>query len=133
MRVLKSMSWDDRWSQYIMGEAYGGMRLDMLSTERYGIIFVMQQLREKMTVYEAFLKGVEAVASRESIKKSIIKQISKAEKQIEKNRKEGICNEELEAVYAAVIKGLGVKNLKNGVNIAHIVQKMEIMQDAMLC
>ena len=114
MRVLKSMSWDDRWSQYIMGEAYGGMRLEMLSPERFGIIFVMQQLRDGMTVYEAFLKGVEAVAGRESIRESVIKQIANAEKYSERNKKKGICNEELEDFVCALRRGLYGSDKRNG-------------------
>ncbi len=107
MKVLKQMSWDDKWSQYIMGEAYGGMRLEMLSPERFGIIFVMQQLRDGMTVYEAFLKGVEAVAGRESIKKSVVKLIAKAEKQKEKNAEKCITDEELDDYIRALRQGLG--------------------------
>lgn len=112
MRVLKSMSWNDKWSQYIMGEAYGGIRLEMLSPERVGIIFVMQQLREGMTVYEAFLKGVEAVAGRESIKRNVIKQIAKAEKQRMKDAKSGFLDEVLEDYIKALRSGLGENGAK---------------------
>ena len=63
---LKEMDWDDKWENYI---EYGETDVDeqfrwdnfynMDAPYIYQIISVMHQLKGKMTVYEAFLKGLE--------------------------------------------------------------------------
>lgn len=64
---LKEMKWDDNWEDYILyGSEFVSKKtkweyfFDVYDSCTHQVITVMKQLENKMSVYEAFLKGEEA-------------------------------------------------------------------------
>ncbi len=75
MIYLKKLDWNDKWENYIEyghrrpvfdGRSMFTCRSVIAMPCVYTIISVMHQLEGKMTVYEAFLKGLELCYSSES-------------------------------------------------------------------
>ena len=62
---LKEMDWEDKWEKYLrygktyVDEQYRWDEYYVNAPYTFQIVSVMDQLRGKMTVYEAFLKGLE--------------------------------------------------------------------------
>lgn len=71
IETLKKLTWEDKWENYVrfgepteplLFDRYGNLiRHDLPEPSTIAIIEVMSQLKGKMTVYDAYLKGVEAV------------------------------------------------------------------------
>ncbi len=108
---LKEMDWDDKWENYIK---YGKTDVDeqfrwdnfynMSAPYIYQIISVMHQLKGKMTVYEAFLKGLEIYyCSTTCGRKSFLQNYRYVQNKIYKNIKKGIIDEFLIDVHSAML------------------------------
>lgn len=108
---LKEMDWDDKWENYIK---YGKTDVDeqfkwdnfynMSAPYIYQIISVMHQLKGKMTVYEAFLKGLEVYyCSTTCGKKSFLQNYRYVQNKIYKNIKKGIIDEFLIDVHSVML------------------------------
>ena len=86
----------------------------MTEPNSFYIIDVISHLKDKMTVYEAYLKGVEAVFQLETDNQcgACKKQLIQLKKQEIRNLKKGIIDEELRDYIAAATRGYE-KWLKN--------------------
>lgn len=66
LKVLKKLTWDDKWKNYVQ---YGQFHAPVLERPEVpcgdigAILSVMHQLVEKMSVWQAYLKGVEFLYS----------------------------------------------------------------------
>lgn len=105
------MDWDDKWENYI---EYGETDVDeqfrwdnfynMDAPYIYQIISVMHQLKGKMTVYEAFLKGLEIYyCSTTCGRKSFLQNYRYVQNKIYKNIKKGIIDEFLIDVHSVML------------------------------
>lgn len=108
---LKEMDWDDKWENYI---EYGKTDVDeqfrwdnfynIAAPYIYQIISVMHQLKGKMTVYEAFLKGLEIYyCSTTCGRKSFLQNYRYVQNKIYKNMKKGIIDEFLIDVHSVML------------------------------
>ena len=117
IKTLKKITWDDEWVNFVR---FGGpqeplrfdrqgniIKTDLPDPYYFAIIEVMAQLKGKMTVYEAYLKGVEAVFGMTTYNQdgTCLKWLIKLKKQEIKNLKKGIYDEELTDFLSAATKG----------------------------
>lgn len=114
MLRLKQMSWDDRWQNYI---EYGCGHTNISEVDRWNnyrklnapfmfqVISVMMQLKDKMSVYEAFLKALEIYYSSTTCgKKSYLKEYRGLQNKIYKDMKKGVVDEFLVDFHSVMIK-----------------------------
>lgn len=109
---LKEMDWNDKWENYI---EYGKINVDEQSKwynfyyntnppYKYQIMEVMHQLEGKMTVYEAFLKGVEAYyCSTTCGQESFLRDYRRVQNKIYRNMKKGIVDEFLIDIHSVML------------------------------
>lgn len=120
MLRLKKMSWNDKWQNYIV---YGKTNVseknkwnnyrNFEAPYKYQIILVMQQLKNKMSVYEAFLKGLEVYYSSLTCgKKSFFQEYRRLQNMIYKDMKKGIVNEFFIDLHSVMVK-VGTKRCLN--------------------
>jgi len=117
LKTLRKITWEDKWQNYIrfgqpteplLFDRYGKlMQHELPEPNTFAIIEVMAQLKDKMTVYEAYLKGVEAVFQLETDNQcgACKKQLIQLKKQEIRNLKKGIIDEELRDYIAAATRG----------------------------
>jgi len=99
VKTLKNLSWNDNWQNYVQ---YGQfkepllfdskghfLRRDLPDPDTGAILSVMHQLKENMSVYEAYLKGVEFLYSSYTYNQSgiALQRLIKLKKQDIKNLK----------------------------------------------
>ena len=98
MLRLKQMSWNDEWKNYIeygqtnVSEEYKWNNYQTLNAPFfYQIISVMIQLKDKMSVYEAFLKVLEIYYSSTTFgKESFLQEYRRLQNKIYKNMKKAL-------------------------------------------
>lgn len=117
IKTLKKLTWDDEWVNYVrfgaseeplIFDRYGNiLKHDLPDPYTFAIIEVMSQLKGKMTVYEAYLKGVEAVFGMTTCNQSgaCLQWLIRLKKQEIKNLKKGIFDEELADFLSVATKG----------------------------
>ena len=67
-KILKGITWNKNWKYYVQS-----CQRDILSDypdEKIGIIEIMSQLKDVMSVYDAYLKAIEAVFQRDNCNKN---------------------------------------------------------------
>lgn len=116
-RILKKITWDDEWENYVrfgvpkeplLFDKYGNsIKHELPEPYTFAIIEVMAQLKGKMTVYSAYLKGVEAVFGMSTYNQcgACLQWIIKLKKKEIKNLKKGIFDEELADFLSVATKG----------------------------
>lgn len=117
MKRLKNVTWDDKWQNWVLygqpNEPIDWKHIDrprmpkMPSPYDIGILNIMDQLKGKMTVYEAFIKAIEikAASYTENSSNSTQRLLHEARKLEMKNLKKGIVNEELHDYIEALYRG----------------------------
>lgn len=109
IKTLKKLTWEDNWANYVR---YGQSTepptgRELPQPNNFAIIEVMAQLKSKMTVYEAYLKGIEAVYQLETDNQcgACKQRLIQLKKQESRNLKKGIIDEELRDYIAAATRG----------------------------
>lgn len=113
---LKEMNWSDDWETYIV---FGDTNVDKqykwdnffntFTPYMFQILSVMHQLENKMTVYDAFLKGLEIYyCSTTCGQESFLQEYRRIQKKLYKNMKNGIIDEFLVDVHSVMIQA-GIK------------------------
>lgn len=117
LKTLKKLSWDDKWQNYIQyGQAMKPLFFDAKGRLMcpplpepcvLSVLSVMHQLEGKMTVYEAFLKGIEFIYSSHTYNQdgSGLQKLIKLKKAEIRNLKKGIFDEEFSEYIAVATKG----------------------------
>lgn len=117
IKTLKTLTWEDNWKNYIrFGQPKEPLLFDrhgkLLHHElpepgTFAIIEVMAQLKGKMTVYEAYLKGIEAAFQLNTDNQcgASKQRLIQLKKQEIRNLKKDIIDEELRDYIAAATRG----------------------------
>jgi len=112
MLRLKQMSWNDDWKNYIeygqtnVSEEYKWNNYrDVNGPFMCQIYSVMKQLENKMSVYEAYLKGLEIYYTSTTCGKvSFLQEYRRLQNKIYKDMKKGIIDEFLIDFHSVMIK-----------------------------
>lgn len=117
IKILKKITWDDDWvncvrfgvpKEPLVFDEYGNIiKHDLPDPYTFVIIEVMSQLKGKMTVYEAYLKGVECAFGMTTYNQTgeCLRWLIRLKKREIKNLKKGIFDEELTDILNAATKG----------------------------
>ena len=109
---LKEMKWNDEWENYIIyGREFVSKKtkynsfFDEFTPCTYQVIVVMKQLENKMPVYEAFLKGIEAYFRSSTCENKIfLQEYRKLQNEIYKNMKKNSIDEFLIDIHNIMLK-----------------------------
>lgn len=119
------MTWDDNWSNFIIyGQTFVSKEtkwncfLNMYNSYAHQVIAVMTQLENKMSVYEAYLKGIENYFRSSSCEEKIfIHEYRKLQNEIYKNMKNGDISDFLIDIHDVMLKVAKDKIRTSKVNV----------------
>ena len=119
VKALKQVAWEDDWRSHVRYEVMldpvpypdfrgGLLKPDFPPEQTMNIIYVMEQLERGMSVYKAFMKGLEAMACTVTFNctNEVRDLLLLAEKRKIKNVKKKIFDEELNDVLNDIIEAL---------------------------
>lgn len=117
LKKLKNLTWEDAWSNYIQYgqhkepinfDSFGRvLQRELPDPTTIAILEVMEQLKNKMPVYDAFIKATEVVAGLYTNNQcgTTLSSLIKYKKLEIKNIKKGIFDDELSDYIDALYKG----------------------------